>query len=521
MQMLQMIGRDTTSSPQATAGASAARNTAGDAIDSSEKARDRSQHHLGDLGESYTPTTGSPFARNWRAAVRLLLTFVAYAMISHHSRIDHIPTVVYTCSSSAYRVEPRALNTRIDTKFEVFRSGDVGEKDSYFCKVKAARGMLQRHPGKRIVYVDEHMVVDLQAVIEDVGCTRLSFFVDPINELGKIVSTNFFCFSATQESMDMLDQWWGKKDVDFKKLGAKPGPPDQAALNELLTHRGDKSITLAVPWTDPTGIQIAHCGPSLGSARWQCKNNMSWLIVWDRCMVWLWAIVWLGLWLLPLSIACGLPLVMPGWFGDLLDVNPLTILVALGLPRILSRLMVRNNRLPGKLPTLSSKMLSGMVFLNVGHMQQLWVPNIGLFTLFPEDKLDTLCVVAYIVLFCGLVVYRKEVDRWTCVTCPTLYHWLVWSKTAADRCTRLAGTGRWLAVTPSGPNVYHLSCGSTAKCEVGVPASRVHGQPVQCSGLQPESCGTTVEEVGAVCQVRDSMPTPSFCKKLGPCWGCT
>ena len=436
------------------------------------KNRERSVAHRPDSTDGYTPTSGSSVAVYWRRVARIILTVVLYVSITQFYRLNRPSTVVYTCSNGSTSTVPRAVNTRYDTIFETIVSESGDKNDAYFCKVKAARAMVYRHPGKRIVYVDEDMVVDVQAVIEDVGCSRLSFFFSP--NLREVLQTPFFCFPANEESLEMLEQWWEIKD-EYPKFPR--GQHDQAAMNDLVFHRGEEKVMKVLSF-DPTGIEIGHCSHATGDkvGRAQCKANLAFLVCWDRAIVTLVTIIQFGLWLLPLAVACGVPLIAPGVLGFLFELNPLTILAALGLPRMVRVFLVRNNRSPGILPKMYAQFFSGFIVVSMGDMRRLWVPMVGLATI-PQDPVRLGWAVAYVVFFCFLVVYRREVDRWTCVTCPTLYHWLVWSKTAADRCTRLAGTGRWLAVTPSGPNVYHLSCGTTTKCEMGVPASRVHGSP--------------------------------------------
>lgn len=462
------------------------------------KIRERTVHHPDNV-DCHTSTAGSDVTVYWRKAVRVLLTIVLYITITLYYRLSHPRTVVYTCSNGSEYTEPRAVNTRLDTIFETFISESGDKNDAYFCKVKAARAMIQRHPGKRIVYVDEDMVVDLQAVIEDVGCSRLSFFVSP--NLKEVLQTPFFCFPANNETLEILEQWWEIKD-DYPKY--RGGQHDQAAMNDLILRRNVDN-TVKVLTYDPTGIEIAHCSHATGDKvrRAQCKANLALFICWDRAIVSLVGVVQFGLWLLPLAVACGFPMVAPGVLGLVFELNPLTLLAALALPRALSPLLVRNNKIPGLLPKMYERYFSGLVLLSMGDMTRLWVPMVGLLRI-PRDPVKLLWVVTYIVLLCCLVAFRKRVDRWTCITCPTLYHWLVYSKTAADRCTRLAGSGRWLSVVASGPNMYHLSCGSNTKSEGGVPATRIHGYPSRT--LEPEDELSASGITGSLCERSNADP---------------
>ena len=401
--------------------------------------------------------------------MRITLTVLLYAIFSHSYLLHDVPTVVYTCSDGATYVAPRAMNARWDTVFETVHSEHSEKPESYFCKVSAALDMVKKHPGKRVVYVDSDAVVDLQAVIDDVGCSRMSLFMHPGPY--SIVQTAFFCFTADEGSAAILETWWSIRKQYPKKPG---GLKDQAAMNDLIKG-ADRNVTVDVLVTDPLGIEIGHCSHAVGAERDLCKRNLDVFVHWDRACMLLIYLLKLGLWLLPLCMVCGVPLIMPGVFGGVLDVNPLTILAVLSLPPVLSQFLVRNNRHSGSLPVIHTRMFSGMIILNLGGYRPIWVPSVGL--RLPRNPADTFWALGCLLFVCCLLIFRQRIDRWTWLTCPTLYHWLVWSKAASDRCSSLSGSGRWLSVVATGPNLYHLSCGSHTKGEVGVPVSRVYGWP--------------------------------------------
>ena len=438
------------------------------------------QHRDRDRGlpsyvQNYAPSRGLQYIlQHWRKAVRIALTVLLYTTFSHSYLTHDVPTVVYTCSSGKQIVAPRAVNTRWDTIIETVESEGGDHVSDFFCKVRVALEMVHRHPGKRIVYVDTDMVVDLKAVIEDIGCSRLSFFVHPWPGGSQIVQTPFFCFPADAGSQKLLQIWW---DIRGRYPKNPKGLKDQAAMNDMVVTM-QKNETVTVLTSDPTGVMIAHCSHAVGDKRDDCRRNLDFFSYWDRSIVLLLSAVSFVLWLLPLCMVCGFPLPMPGVFGSLLQVNPLTILAALGLPRVISTFMVRNNRVSGTIGARFMRMFSGFIFVTIGPWHRLWVPTIGLLQL-PRDPAVLHRGVGYIALFCCMVAYRKQLDTWTCITCPTLYHWLSWSKTSSDRCSSLAGAGKWLAVVPSGPSSYHLVCGANTRGEMGVAAELVHGVPAQ------------------------------------------
>ena len=242
----------------------------------------------------------------------------------------------------------------------------------------------------------------------------------------------------------------------------------------VVTNQMNETVTVLT--SDPTGVMLAHCSHSLLDKRDECQRNLNLFSYWDRAIVLLLSAVSFCLWLLPLCMIFGFPLIMPGVFGSLLQVNPLTILAALGLPKVISTFLVRNNRVSGDIAIRFDRMFSGLIFVNIGDWRRLWVPTIGLLQV-PRSTGVLYRGVGYIALFCCLVAFRKKLDRWTCITCPTLYHWFAWSKTSADRCSSLAGAGRWLSVVATGPNLYHLQCGAHTQSEMGVAAELVHGVP--------------------------------------------
>ena len=439
----------------------------------------RQRQHLQPLhfpGPSNGSCGSGPAVQNWRKAVCIIFTVLLYCTVSYLYRAPDRATVVYTCSDGEGNVGPRAVNTRFDTIIETADSAHSESTDDYFCKVRVAREMVQKHPGKRIVYVDSDAAVDLQGVIEDVGCSRMSFFVHGWQSGFEHVESSFFCFPADAGSMEILDLWW---DIRAEYPRYPGGRRDQGAINDLIngniTTSNASNDTVKVLMFDPTGLHFAHCSHAVGDQRAACKRNLNMFICWDRAVVLCVGFVQRCLWLAPLALAFGRPLIAPGAIGRWLDVNPLTILTALGLPHVLSKFLVRNNRVSGELSTSFNKMFSGVFVLNIGGVRRWWVPMIGLLQ-WPRNPSTAVFVVFYIMLLCFMILLRNRLDRWTCMTCPTLYHWLVWSKAASDRCSSLAGSGRWLSIVPSGPDLYHLSCGSNTRGEAGVPVHRIYGK---------------------------------------------
>lgn len=405
---------------------------------------------------------------HWRKAVRLTLTVFLYIVISYSFYASETQTVVYTCSDGAKHVAPRAVNSRFDTIFETVHSQHSEDISGYFCKVQAGMGMINRHPGKRIVYVDSDSVLDLEALIQDASCSRMTFGLHPLH--GEFVSTSFFCFPGDHSSLQMLSAWYDVREQ------YPAHPRDQAALKDFVAN---KTVDFKVAMVDPTGIELAHCSHDSKDTeeRDQCKRNIAWFVYWDRGFVLLWSIIRFGIWLLPLSVAFGLPLIMPGAVVGLLNVNPLTILLGFGIPQVMATWYVRNNRTSGRLQNITNKMFSGLVWLRNGRMGSVWVPGVGALRI-PRDHSDTMTSVAFILLFVLMVIFRRKLDRWTCITCPTLWHWTAWSKnepTMNGGCSSLTGAGRWLTVVSTAPNAYHLACASNTRGEVGVPVHRIRG----------------------------------------------
>ena len=250
-------------------------------------------HHDRDLAAQRLPSYVQKFsphrdtcsmqyiAQHWRKAVRITLTVLLYSIFSHSYLLHDVPTVVYTCSAGAQYVAPRAVNTRWDTVIETVASEGNDRADDFFCKVRVALEMMHRHPGKRIVYVDADMVVDLKAVIEDIGCSRLSFFVHPWGGGTNILQTPFFCFPADDGSQSMLQIWWDIRSRYPKKPG---GLKDQAAMNDMVvTTQMNETVTVLT--SDPTGVMLAHCSHALGDKRDECKRNLDFFSYWDRTVV--------------------------------------------------------------------------------------------------------------------------------------------------------------------------------------------------------------------------------------------
>ena len=271
---------------------------------------------------------------------------------------------------------------------------------------------------------------------------------------------------------------------------APEGLMEQSAMNAMIVS-DNFNETVTVSTFDNTGIIVAHCGQRIGDVVDECGRNLDYFAGWDRALVWLLSWVHVGLWILPLCMAFGIPLTMPGVLGKCLQVNPLAVLAAVGLPGVLSKFLVRNNRVSGDISEQFTTTFSGVLFVTIGDSRQLWVPTIGLLQI-PNHPRVLYWGVCYTALFCILVLLGKVLDRWTCITCPTLYHWFAWSKASSDRCSSLTGAGTWLAVVATGPNLHHLECGSATWSEAGVAADTVHGLPANAcmrSSAREAGCG--------------------------------
>lgn len=417
----------------------------------------------------------------WSKAARLVLTVVLYVTISYAFALPEAGTVVYTCSDGHEHVAPRAVNSRFDTIFETVGSEHSEDVNGYFCKVRAGKAIITKYPRKRIVYVDSDSLVDLQGVIQDAGCSRMTIGIHPGNR--EFVSTSWFCFPADENSARMLDKWYSIRE-NYPKH-----PRDQQAMRDLID---EKAADFKVAQIDSTGIELAHCSHALGSNRELCNRNLSIFAYWDRFAILLWSSIRFFVWLLPLSVAFGYPLMMPGAVVGLLNVNPLTILAAFGLPRVLGAWFLRSNKPAGQVPKIYHLMFSrfGMFWLRVGPERLFWVPLAGPLQV-PQDDTILVGTLLYAALFCCMVVFRKRLDRWTCITCPTLWHWVAWSKhdSSCMHGTNLWGTGRWLSVDWCRQNGYQLNCtNATTRGQAGVPVHEFHAcgrsRVNQCRGLQ-------------------------------------
>ena len=73
------------------------------------------------------------------------------------------------------------------------------------------------------------------------------------------------------------------------------------------------------------------------------------------------------------------------------------------------------------------------------------------------------------------------------------------------------GAGRWLSVVATGPNLYHLQCGSNMHNQMGAAMDRVHGSTPSLgmqAGVEPAGCPDSKVNM------RDPETSAKVCSRL-------